>query len=413
MSITPRAVIITGATGYIGARLVELAAGDGRAVTILTRNPAPTGVARAVGWVLGDALPADALAPGIPAADHAVIHLAHDWRNTGDLNLAGTQALLASARDAGIGRFVFVSSQSAREDAANIYGRAKWRIEQLLRAPGEVAARVGLVYGGKMQAQYGLLSTLTKLAPVLPMIDPWREVQPIHLDEVCRGLLLLADGEQTGWVGLAGPVPVRFGTVLKTLARELHGKSLPIIPVPLRLALLACAVSAKIPVGPTVDRERVLGLAGTRTMPCAEHLADLGLEVQPIEIGLRRERASRRLLLAEGRTLLRYILGHEPGSALIRRYVRALDATGQSGPLPLSALSRRLPALVRFGEPIGAKSALGNRLALAASLVEADPSGEHGFAGGSTGRRLAGLAGHIAMDAVAMPVRIVRQALGR
>lgn len=399
-----RAVIITGATGYIGARLVQLARADGRPVTVLARNGGTGGVA----WLLGEKLPDAALSPSVPAADHAVIHLAHDWRNLseGGLNLEGTQALLASSRAAGIGRFVFVSSQSAREDAANIYGRVKWRIEQELQAPREVAARVGLVYGGKMQAQYGLLSKLTKLAPVLPMIDPWREVQPIHLDEVCRGLLKLADGEQTGWVGLAGPVPVQFGAVLKALARELHGKSLPIIPVPLRLALLACDMSAKVPVGPTVDRERVLGLAGTRNMPCAEHLAAIGLEVQPIEVGLRGERASRRLLLAEGRTLLQYVLGRTPGSALIRRYVRALDATGQRGPLPLSAWSRRFPALVRFGEPIGGKSALGARLALASALVEADPAGERC---GS----LAGLAGHLVADAVALPVRVVRQALGR
>ncbi len=387
MSITTRAVIVTGATGYIGERLVALARAQGRAVTVLGRPR----------WSLGDGLPSD-----LAAADQAVIHLAHDWRNQDELNLEGTRALVESARAAGVGRFVFVSSQSAREDAANIYGRMKWRIEQELQAPREVAARVGLVYGGKMQAQYGLLSKLTKL-PVLPMIDPWREVQPIHLDEVCRGLLLLADGEQTGWVGLAGPVPVRFGTVLKALARELHGKSLPIIPVPLRLALLACDVSAAIPVGPTVDRERVLGLAGTRTMPCAEHLAALGLEVQPIEVGLRGERASRRLLLAEGRTLLHYILGRQPGSALIRRYVRALGATGQTGPLPLSGLSRRFPALVRFGEPIGGESLLAHRLALASALVEADPASES----------LGGLPGHLVGDALAMPVRVVRQALRR
>lgn len=407
MSDTPRPVIITGATGYIGARLVELALAQGRDVTILARSGTAVAGARVVPWSLGEGLPA------IPAAGRALIHLAHDWRNQGALNLDGTRALLESARAAGIVRFVFVSSQSAREDAANVYGRVKWRIEQELQGPHEVAARVGLVYGGKMQAQYGLLSKLTKLAPVLPMIDPWREVQPIHLDEVCRGLLLLADGEQTGWVGLAGPVPVRFGTVLKTLARELHGKSLPIVPVPLRFALLACDISAKIPVGPTVDRERVLGLAGTRNMPCAAHLEALGLDVQPIELGLRREHASRRLLLREGRTLLRYIIGHEPGSALIRRYVRALDATGQSGALPISALSRRLPALVRFGEPIGAKSALGGRLALAAALVEADPAGERSLAGTSTARRLTGLLGHVVIDAVAMPVRVVRQVLRR
>ena len=109
-------------------------------------------------------------------------------------NFDGTSALLQACRAAGLGRFVFVSSQSARPDAANVYGRVKWRIEQVLAGDREVSARVGLVYGGPPRAMFGLLSRLTARLPVLPMIDPWREVQPIHIDEVCEGLLRL-DGE--------------------------------------------------------------------------------------------------------------------------------------------------------------------------------------------------------------------------
>ncbi len=418
MPTTKRVLILTGATGYIGKRLVEILLQDGREVVLLSRAPKPGAATREIAWSLGDGVPAEAMSAGVAPAEHAVIHLAHNWRDTSEdgedprSNLAGTRALLESARALGIERFVFVSSQSAREDAANVYGRLKWRIEQLLQAPGDVAARVGLVYGGPKDAQYGLLSKLTKLAPVLPMIDPWREVQPIHLDEVCMGLLKLADGAQTGWVGLAGPKPVRFGVVLQTLARELHGKRLPIVPIPLRLALLACDVSARIPVGPTIDRERVLGLAGTRNMECAAQLAELGLDVRSLEDGLRGERENRRLLLAEGRTLLHYALGRQPNPALIRRYVRALGLTGAHSPLPISKLSKRMPALVRFGEPLRTKSEAGRRLALAASLADADPASEH-MAGSGTARRMTGLLGHVAVDAMIMPVRLVRHLLGR
>ncbi len=418
MPTTKRVIILTGATGYIGKRLVEILLQEGRQVVVLSRAPKSGTATREIAWSLGDRLPAEALTQGVAPAEHAVIHLAHNWRDTSEdgederSNLAGTRALLDSAHSVGIERFVFVSSQSSRQDAANIYGRLKWRIEQLLQQPGDVAARVGLVYGGSKDAQYGLLSKLTKVAPVLPMIDPWREVQPIHLDEVCTGLLKLADGSQTGWVGLAGPRPVRFGVVLQTLARELHGKRLPIVPIPLRLALLACNISARIPVGPTIDRERVLGLAGTRNMECAAQLAELGLEVRSLENGLRGERENRRLLLAEGRTLLHYALGRPPSSALIRRYVRALDLTGPHSPLPISQLSKRLPALVRLGEPIGARSEAGRRLALATALVEADPASEH-LATSSTTRRLTGLVGHVAVDVMIMPVRLVRHLLSR
>lgn len=410
-----RHIIVTGANGYIGSRLVEIARGQGRRVTVLTRRPGPETAAgvREAAWSLGAELPPEAVDPAIPPGEQALIHLAHDWRNRsetgeeGGVNLEGTRALLRSARRAGIDRFVFVSSQSAREGAANIYGRVKWRIEQELDpGQGEVAARVGLVYGGKLQAMFGLLNRLAGVAPVLPMIDPWREVQPIHLDEVCRGLLLLADGAQTGWVGLAGPVGIPFGTFLKTLAREFHGKGLPVLPVPLRLALLACDASAAVPFGPTVDRERVLGLAGTRPMDCAAQLRDLGLEVRPLEAGLRGEPASRKALLAEGRVLLGYVLGTKPGSALLRRYVRAIAASGPVGPLPLPRMLRAAPGLARLVEPLRPSSPLGRRLALATALVEASPDGERALARRGRAGRVAALGAGIAIDALAMPVRL-------
>ena len=405
---------MTGANGYIGSRLIEVARGQGRRVTVLTRQPADKagGASQRVAWSLGEPLPAAALDPALPAREQALIHLAHDWRNPpsggeeGGLNLGGARALLQSCRDAGLGRFVFVSSQSARADAANIYGRAKWRIEQEL-AGGEVAARVGLVYGGKQQAMFGMLSRLTKSAPALPMIDPWREVQPIHLDEVCLGLLRLADGQQTGWVGLAGPVGIPFGRFLATLAREFHGKTLPILPVPLRAALLACDLSAAVPFGPTVDRERVLGLAGTRPMECAEHLRDLGVEVKPLEAGLRGEPASRKAVLAEGRVLLAFVLGAKPGNALLRRYARAVAVTGSGGPLPLSRPLRVAPGLVRFVEPLRPGAPLRRRLALATALAEASPDGERALSRRGRPASLMALAANMALDGAAMPVRLL------
>ena len=237
------------------------------------RGGVPAG-ARPCTWRLGEAWPEAALREDVPPAAQAVVHLAHDWSNpageegSGGLNLAGTRALLDGARRHGIRRFVFASSQSARQDAANIYGRVKWRVEQLLERPGEVAARIGLVYGGPRQAMFGLLCTLVERAPVLPMIDPWRKVQPIHLDEVATGLRLLADGAPeagaNGWFGLAAPEGIAFGDFLKTLAREFAGRKLPVVPIKLSLALLAADTAARLPLAPKVDRERILGLAGTR-----------------------------------------------------------------------------------------------------------------------------------------------------
>jgi nucleoside-diphosphate-sugar epimerase len=411
-----RHLIVTGGAGYIGGYLIDEALAAGATVTVLARSPVPPcrGV-RHLPWALGNELPIGAVEHCVPVGRQAIVHLAHDWRNSsvagehaeGGLNLTGTQILLEACRSRGLGRFVFVSSQSARADAANAYGRVKWHIEQILDRRNEVSARVGLVYGGRSQAMYGLLVRLCGLAPVLPMVEPWRGVQPIHVREVARGLLLMADGAESGWLGLANPVSVTFGQFLKTLAAELHGKRLIILPIPLKIALFACAATAVLPFVPTVDTERVLGLVGTRPLPSADHLRMLGLTIQPLEARLRQEPMSRKRVLAEGRSLLGYVLRARPSDALLRRYARAAAAKDKGGPLAMSLCFRRWPLLLRLTEPLPGNTPLARRLALATALAEASPEGERALAVGGRGSRVASLALDLAVDGLLLPVRLL------
>src|SRR5262249_36913332 len=121
-------VIITGATGYIGSHLVRIALAQQRTVTVLGRTGVPTGHrVRFARWELGDPLPM----LDTPVESTAILHFAHDWRDrsTDGINVHGTRLLLQNARSRRVKRFVFVSSQSARGDAPNAYGRIKYTIE--------------------------------------------------------------------------------------------------------------------------------------------------------------------------------------------------------------------------------------------------------------------------------------------
>lgn len=409
-----RHLIVTGAGGYLGRGLVAAALADGRRVTALARDPGtvPEG-ARYVPWHLGAPLPATCLDPSLPPDAQALVHLAHDWREQGsgdDRNLSGTRLLRDGARALGLGRTVFASSQSARPDALNAYGRAKWAIEQIFDGPAELSLRIGLVYGGPRAAMYGLLCRLSRL-PLLPMIAPDTLVQPIHRDEVARGILLGIDGTSCGPVGLAGPIPISFGDALKTLAARFHGRRLIVVPIPLRLALFGCSAVNALPFGPRVDRERILGLAGTRPMPTQADLDRIGLRVVPLSEGLLREPAARTASLAEGRVLMRYILRAEPGGALMRRYARAVARDGAAPALILNAPLRRWPGLLRFVEPYDRDAPLARRLALAARLAEASPAGEASLARHNRPRRLADLVADGAIETLALPVRAARALL--
>jgi NADH dehydrogenase len=403
-------VLVTGANGYIGSRLVQMALNQGRAVTILGRSDREASpLARFVKWELGTDLPEFVL----DTNQTALVHLAHDWTDRGEagINYRGTIKLLTSARRLRVARFVFVSSVSARADALNAYGRIKWRIEQLLDDADTVAARVGLVYGGPARGMYGLLLKLVSSTPILPMVDPCRLVQPIHVDEVCHGLLALADGETTGRVGLAGPVPVTFGEFLKTLARETSAASLIVPSVPLRLALLGASVASHLPFVVKVDRERILGLAGAPQLNCKGDLETLGLSVERVEVGLRRDPIGTKALLREGSILGRYVSRRHVRGNLIRLYARTIRTLDEdrAGPLALPWLALYAPSLLRLYEPRRSDAVLAKRLHVAMALAEFSPEGVSTMDGSGVAARSARLLcafWQVSLDAILFPFRL-------
>src|SRR5262249_3443127 len=67
-------LIVTGASGYIGMRLVELAVARGHEVVLLGSAPPGLQVAEVFPWRLGETPPPEALQGAT-----AVVHLAHSW----------------------------------------------------------------------------------------------------------------------------------------------------------------------------------------------------------------------------------------------------------------------------------------------------------------------------------------------
>lgn len=413
MAEAVRHVIVTGGRGYLGRAFVDSALKAGLRVTLLARGGGGHNGLRRIDWRLGEPLPSQALAEDLAPAEQALVHFAHDWRDLRPegVNVAGACALRDGARERGLGRFVFISSQSARQDALNAYGRMKWRIEQMLDAANEVSLRVGLVYGGPREAQYGLLCKVVGLTSLMPMVRPNQLVQPILRDEVAQGALNAVASDLSGALGLAGATPIPFSQFLDTLARLTRGGGVTLLPIPVAPTLLLCDIVNALPLLPNVDRERVLGLAGTRPMETADDLARLNLQVLAFTDGMAREPIARKAMLREACILLRYILRADPGAALLRRYVRACEAKGSRGALGMPVFARLSPALLRFVEPFGVRGELGKRLKIATALAETSDEGARAAARGGRFARLAGLALDGALEILAAPSRLIAAAL--
>ncbi|MEI4884425.1 hypothetical protein, partial [Klebsiella pneumoniae] len=70
-----------------------------------------------------------------------------------------------------------------------------------------------------------------------------------------------------------------------------------------------CDWSKSIPFLPTVERERVLGLAGAAPMASRDDLVALGLVLRDPARALAECRLARRRLIAEAATMLAYVAG--------------------------------------------------------------------------------------------------------
>src|SRR6185369_7594112 len=134
-----RSILITGATGFIGARLATAALERGYAVRTLTRSDWSSAP-----WVstserffgsLPSQIPAT-LFEGVDVVVHCAADVAGEGRQAAAVNVEGTRRLAERARAAGVKTFIFLSSQSARVDAPSAYGQTKYAAEQVLRSVG-------------------------------------------------------------------------------------------------------------------------------------------------------------------------------------------------------------------------------------------------------------------------------------
>jgi uncharacterized protein YbjT (DUF2867 family) len=139
-------ILVTGGTGHLGGKVVELLVRDGHRVRVLARHP---GGDRAVSWVEGDLATGEGIAEAVGGVDtivHAATHSpaaqrgrfkARDLvRSPKDVDIRGTDALLRAAAQASVDHIVHVSIVGIEHTARLPYSRVKLRSEGFVRSGG-------------------------------------------------------------------------------------------------------------------------------------------------------------------------------------------------------------------------------------------------------------------------------------
>ncbi len=260
-------VFVTGASGFIGRRLIRHLLAAGHGVVAAVRRPCPDldpDRVRVERVSLDDRAGLERALAGCDAVVHlAVATGATSEREAYAVNVVGTEHLLEASKRAGVRRFVFASTISATRERMGPYGRTKRVAEERVAAAGIpfCTIRPSLVYGGRD----GLVANLTAYLrglPVIPVMgDGTIELDPIHVDDVCAAVLhALADERVLGRAyDLLGPDRVTFNQFLDRLSAGL-GVKRRVLHIPGPVAMLLARALALVFKRPPVTVDNVLGM---------------------------------------------------------------------------------------------------------------------------------------------------------
>jgi len=265
-------ILLTGATGFLGARLLPLLRARGHRVLCAGRRPPPGSH--------GDYVHAD-FAHDSEKADwvarlsgvDAVINTVGIIRESGGqtfarLHTATPQALFAACADAGVALVVQVSALGADAGAATPYHLSKKAADDFLaRLP--LRSRIvqpSLIYGPE-GASARMFRTLAAMPFAVRFGAAPQPVQPVHVDDVCAAIAALLEeegGPRSARVPLVGPVPLPFIGYLAALRRGLGLGRLRVLRLPSGVARAAAWFGGFIPGSPlTPDTLRMLTRGNT------------------------------------------------------------------------------------------------------------------------------------------------------
>lgn len=241
-------ILLTGATGSIGSRLLPRLIEDGQQVRVLVREPRKLGASRVdVQITMGDLRELRdpyMLRQAMRGVD-TVIHLAASIRDqppyrVEELNGLATVRLLEAAERAGVKRFVFFSALNASSVQRTRFFRAKWVAERAVAKSGidSTIFRPSIVFDHS-DPWITLLRRFSFL-PAIPISGNGKSrYQPVWADDVARAVRnsLRDDGPGDHVYELAGPETMTYAE-MSELVGLLAGRPRPVIRIPLQLVHL-------------------------------------------------------------------------------------------------------------------------------------------------------------------------------
>ena len=262
-------VLVTGATGYIGGRLVPRLLKMGYRVRCLVRDPARLQGRpwqQSVEMVAGDVLQPESLAAAMQDVQ-AAYYLVHSLAGGSDFHRRDLDAaghFGSAARAAGIERIVFLGGLAESTSGLSEHLRSRQQTGDSLRSSGVPVTefRAGVIVGSG-SVSFEMIRYLTERLPV--MICPrwvYTRTQPIGIREVLEYLTaaLTAPESRERIIEIGGSQVVTYGEMM-TIYAEVRGLTRWLVPVPVLTPRLSSYwVNLVTPIPSVIARPLIEGL---------------------------------------------------------------------------------------------------------------------------------------------------------
>ena len=302
-------ILLTGASGYVGGRLLKLLEHRGHRMRCLARRPEvlKQKTAPSTEVVSGDVLDRPSLDSALQGV-HTAYYLVHSMGSSGSFEEADRQAALnfgRAAMAAGVERIIYLGALGSDEQELSPHLRSRQEVGHILRRSGVpvLEFRASIVIGSG-SLSFEMIRSLVERLPV--MITPkWVKVpaQPIAIDDLLEYLALGLQIPNSGCrvVEIGGADQVSYADIMRVYARQ-RGMRCRMIPVPVLTPFLSSLwLGLVTPLYARIGRKLIESIVHPTVVKDPAALTAFAVRPVGVEEAVRRALASEERQFAETR----------------------------------------------------------------------------------------------------------------